>query len=352
MPSKAFGWGVDNAQDHVHPIQFERRDLRPNDVAIAISHCGICHSDLHFAHDDWGMSHYPMVPGHEIVGIVTDVGSAVTRFKKGDRAAVGCMVDSCQKCDFCQESIEQFCAEGPTFTYGVPDRDGVVTQGGYSDHIVTRQEFVCSVPDSLDMAEAAPLLCAGITTYSPLKRWGVGPGQRVAVVGLGGLGHMGVKLAVAMGAEVTVLTTSPGKADAAKAMGASHVLISTDADAMAAAAGRFHFILDTIPVTHDIDPYVALLRPFGTMVIVGALEPLPGLSGFNIIFGNRAVAGSAIGGMAETQEMLNFCAEHGIVPEIELITGDQINHAWETLAKGDIPHRYVIDVAGSQKVAD
>ena len=352
MPTKAHGWGVENATDTPHALTFERRDLRDNDVAIKISHCGICHSDLHFAHDDWGMSHYPMVPGHEIVGIVTDVGPSVTRYKQGDRVAIGCLVDSCQQCEFCEGDQEQFCIEGATFTYGVPDRYGELTQGGYSDHIVCREEFVCKVPDGMDMAHAAPLLCAGITTYSPLRRWGVKAGDRVAVAGLGGLGHMAVKLAVAMGAEVTVLTTSPEKAEAAKAVGASDVLISTDPAAMEAAKGRFHFIIDTIPVGHEVDPYAMLLRPNGSMVIVGALEPLPSFSGFNLIFGNRAIAGSAIGGLAETQEMLDFCAEHGILPEIEVITGDQIPGAWDTLAKGDMPHRYVIDVAASTTVAD
>ncbi|NNC47215.1 MAG: NAD(P)-dependent alcohol dehydrogenase [Sphingomonas sp.] len=349
MPSKAFGWGVESASDTVHPIRFERRDLRPNDVAIKISHCGICHSDLHFAHNDWGMSHYPMIPGHEIVGQVTDVGAEVSGYAKGDRVAVGCLVDSCQQCEFCEGGQEMFCVEGSTFTYGVPDRYGELTQGGYSDHIIVREEFVCKVPDSLDMAQAAPLMCAGITTYSPLKRWGVTEGDKVAVAGLGGLGHMAVKIAAAMGARVTVLTTSPEKADAALKIGASDVLVSTDEEAMQAAAGRFDLIIDTIPVAHEVDPYATLLRPNGTMVIVGALEQLPSFSGFNLIFGNRAIAGSAIGGLPETQEMLDFCAEHGIVPEIELIKGDEIGAAWKTLGKGDIPHRFVIDVEGSTK---
>lgn len=344
MPTKAKGWGVESATDTPHAITFERRDLRNNDVAITISHCGICHSDLHFAHDDWGMSSYPMIPGHEIVGTVSEVGPDVTRFRQGDRVAVGCLVDSCQKCEFCKAGQEQFCVEGATFTYGVPDRFGELTQGGYSDHVVVREEFVCRVPDEISMAEAAPLLCAGITTYSPLKRWGVKEGDTVAVVGMGGLGHMAVKLAKAMGAEVTVITTSPGKADAARKVGASDVLISTDADAMAKAAGRFNLIINTVPVGHDIGPYTGLLRPNGTMVVVGALAPLEGANGFGLIFGNRAVAGSAIGGLAETQEMLDFCAEHGIVPEIELIRGEQIPNAWDTLQKGEMPHRYVIDV--------
>ncbi|MCM8556222.1 NAD(P)-dependent alcohol dehydrogenase [Sphingomicrobium sediminis] len=349
MPSKAHGWGVENAEDTIHALQFERRDPRANDVTVEISHCGICHSDLHFAHNDWGMSHYPMVPGHEIVGTVTAVGPDVQNFKVGDRVGVGCMVDSCQKCEFCKGNQEQFCVEGATFTYGVPDRHGELTQGGYSDHVLVREEFVCKIPDGMEMSKAAPLLCAGITTYSPLKRWGVKPGTKVAVAGLGGLGHMAVKIAAAMGGEVTVLTTSPEKAEAAKKVGASHVLVSTDEAAMGAATASFDLIVDTIPVTHPIDPYAALLRPNGTLVIVGALEPLPGVSGFNLIFGNRAVAGSAIGGVAETQEMLDFCAEHGIEPEIELIKGEQIPDAWETLTKGDIPHRFVIDVENSAR---
>ena len=351
MPTKAFGWGVENAQDTPHAIHFERRDLRDNDVAIAISHCGICHSDLHFAHDDWGMSHYPMIPGHEIVGTVTDVGPDVTKYAKGDRVAVGCMVDSCRQCEFCTDGEEQFCVEGSTFTYGVPDRHGDLSQGGYSDHIVCREEFVCKVPDGMDMAHAAPLLCAGITTYSPLKRYGVKEGQKVAVVGLGGLGNMAVKLAVAMGAEVTVITRSPDKADDARAAGATDVLLSTDAAAMEAAAGRFHLILDFIPVGHDIDPYVALLRPYGTHVIVGAPDPAPKLEGGTLIFGNRQVSGSLIGGIAQTQEMLDFCARHNVLPEIEVITGDAIAGAWDTLEKGDIAHRFVIDVGASDKVA-
>lgn len=352
MPSKAFGWGVENAQDNIHPIHFERRDLRPNDVAIKISHCGICHSDLHFAHDDWGMSHYPMVPGHEIVGTVADVGADVSGFAKGDRVAVGCMVDSCQQCEYCNDGEEQFCVEGSTFTYGVPDRHGELTQGGYSDHIVTRQEFVCRVPDGVDMAKAAPLLCAGITTYSPLKRFGVTQGHKVAVIGLGGLGNMAVKLATAMGADVTVISRSADKADDAKAAGAGDLLVSTDEAAMEAAAGRFHLILDTIPVSHSVDAYTPLLRPYGTLVLVGAPEPIPEVSGGTLIFGNRSVAGTLIGGVRETQEMLDFCAKHDITPDIELISGDQIGDAWQTLEKGDIAHRFVIDVENSAKVAD
>ncbi|MGI8705027.1 MAG: NAD(P)-dependent alcohol dehydrogenase [Sphingomicrobium sp.] len=339
-----------SAASPVGPMEIERRDLRPEDVAIEISHCGICHTDLHFAHDDWGMSQYPMVPGHEIVGTVTAVGSGVTRYKAGDRVGVGCLVDSCGRCEFCESGHEQFCLEMPTFTYSAPDRQsGEITQGGYSDRIVVREEFVCSIPDGMDMAHAAPLLCAGITTYSPLKRWGVKKGDKVAVAGLGGLGHMTVKLARAMGAEVTVLTTSPEKAEAARKNGASEVIVSTDPEAMQKAVGRFNLVVDTIPVTHDIQPYINLLRPNGTMVVLGALAPLPGIDGFNLIFGNRAVAGSIIGGLPETQEMLDFCAKNGIVPEIEVIPAQQINNAWETLAKGDVAHRYVIDIESLER---
>ena len=345
MATTASAWGTTGPDQPLGPLSIERRDLRPEDVAIEISHCGICHTDLHFAHDDWGMSQYPMVPGHEIVGTVTAVGSGVTKYKPGDRVGVGCLVDSCQKCEHCRDGHEQFCVEMPTFTYSAPDRQsGEITQGGYSDSIVVREEFVCRIPDGLDMAHAAPLLCAGITTYSPLKRFGVGPGDKVAVAGLGGLGHMAVKLAKAMGAEVTVLTTSPEKAGAARDIGADDVLISTDAEAMASAAARFRLVVDTVPVSHELQPYVDLLRPNGSLVILGALEPLPGVSGFALIFGNRAVAGSAIGGLPETQEMLDFCAEHDVLPVIEIIPIERVNEAWAHLQKGDIPHRYVIDM--------
>ncbi|QDP20577.1 NAD(P)-dependent alcohol dehydrogenase [Sphingomonas xanthus] len=326
-------------------MTIERRDLRPEDVAIRVSHCGICHSDLHFAHNDWGMSLYPMVPGHEIVGTVTAVGSAVTRYREGDRVAVGCLVDSCLKCPPCSEGEEHFCVEMPTFTYSAKDRqDGSITFGGYAESLVVREEFVCRIPDGMDMARAAPLLCAGITTYSPLRQWKVKAGDKVAVAGLGGLGHMAVKLATAMGAEVTVLTTSPSKADAARAIGARDVLVSTDEAAMRSAKGRFTLIIDTIPVKHDVQPYLALLQPKGQLVIVGQIGPLPELSTFGIVFGNKALAGSQIGGIRETQEMLDFCAEHDVMPEIEVISPDQINEAWDKLSRGDTPHRFVIEM--------
>jgi uncharacterized zinc-type alcohol dehydrogenase-like protein len=335
----------------VAPLTIERRALRPDDVAIKISHCGICHSDLHMAHNDWGMSLYPMVPGHEIVGTVTGVGSAVNKFKVGDRAAVGCLVDSDQTCEHCKAGHENFCPHMVMTYSSVDPKDGTITQGGYSDHVVVRQEFVCCLPESLDESRAAPLLCAGITTYSPLRRFRVGPGQKVGIAGLGGLGHMGVKLAAAMGAEVTMITTSPQKGQDARELGAHNVLLSTDADAMTAAAERFDFILNTIPVSHDVGPYVNLLKPNGAMVIVGAIDMLPGLHGGALVMRNRIVAGSLIGGLPETQEMLDFCAEHGIHPEVEHVGPGEINEAWDRMVKGDVRYRFVIDMGSTGQAA-
>ena len=345
MATKSKAWGVRASDQQVEPMEIERRSLRPDDVAIRISHCGICHSDLHQARDDWGGSLYPMVPGHEIVGTVAEVGSAVSNFKEGDRVAVGCMVDSCRECAQCKAGQEQFCLKGMTATYNSRDRQtGELTQGGYSDHVVVRQEFVLKVPDSLDVARAAPLLCAGITTYSPLKKFGVGKGSKVGVVGLGGLGHMGVKLAAAMGAEVTMITTSPEKGEDARELGAHDVLLSTDKGAMRAAAGRFDFILNTIPVGHDVSPYLALLQPNGAMVVVGAIDGLSGVHGGQLVLGNRSLAGSLIGGIPETQEVLDFCAEHDVLPECEMIRIDEVNEAWERMEKGDVRYRFVIDM--------
>lgn len=345
MTTQARAWGTEGPQERLKPMTIERRALRPEDVAIKISHCGICHTDVHFANNDWGMSLYPMVPGHEIVGTVTQTGEAVTKYRVGDRVAVGCLVDSCRSCDQCQSGHEQFCAEMPTFTYSGQDRQsGETTQGGYSDQIIVREEFVCRFPDSLDMGRGAPLLCAGITTFSPLRRFGVGPGQQVGVAGLGGLGHMGVKFAAAMGASVTMITTSPAKGEDARALGAHDVLLSTDEAAMASAANRFDFILNTIPTTHDVGPYIDLLKPSGVMVIVGALDDLPGLHGGALVMRNRVVAGSLIGGLPETQEMLDFCAEHQILPDIEVIPIDEVNEAWERMQKGDVRYRFVIDM--------
>jgi len=346
MPTQAHGWGTDAADQPLRPMTFERRDLRPDDVAIRISHAGICHSDLHTCRNDWVNSHYPVVPGHEIVGTVTAVGPDVTRHRVGDTVAVGCMVDSCLECQQCREGWEVFCEQGCVFTYnGIDKHDGTLTKGGYADHIVVRDHFVCKVPEGMDPARVAPLLCAGITTYSPLRQYGIGKGSKVAVVGLGGLGHVGVKLAAAMGAHVTMITTTPSKGEDARALGAHDVIISTDAVQMAAAANRFDFILNTIPVGHDMQPYLGLLGRAGRMVLVGAIEPMPGFHGWMLISHNRAVGGSAIGGIPETQEMLEFCAEHGIYPDIETIPMNQVNEAYERLLKNDVRYRFVIDVA-------
>jgi uncharacterized zinc-type alcohol dehydrogenase-like protein len=343
-PTQSQAYGIESAASPVEPMTIERRSLRPEDVAIKISHCGICHSDLHMARNDWGMSVYPMVPGHEIVGVVTGVGSAVTKFKVGDRAAVGCLVDSDQTCEHCKAGHEQFCPNW-VMTYAGRDlQDGSITYGGYSDHIVVRQEFVCRVPESLDISRAAPLLCAGITTYSPLRKFGVGPGTKVGIAGLGGLGHLGVKLAAAMGAEVTMITTSREKGQDARDLGAHHVLISKDQAAMDAAAERFDFILHTIPVTHDVGPYLNLLKPNGAMVVVGAIDVLQGVHGGSLAMRNRTIAGSLIGGLPETQEMLDFCGEHGVLPDVEHIGPSQINEAWDRMAKGDVRYRFVIDM--------
>ena len=348
-PTSAQAYGVTSAQSAVEPLTIERRALRPEDVAIRISHCGICHSDLHMARNDWGMSVYPMVPGHEIVGIVTGVGSAVTKFKIGDRAAVGCLVDSDQTCEHCKAGHEQFCPNWVMTYAGTDLQDGSITQGGYSDHVVVRQQFVCRLPEGLDISRAAPLLCAGITTYSPLRKYGVGPGKNVGIAGLGGLGHMGVKLAAAMGAEVTMITTSPEKGQDARELGAHDVLISTDQAAMDAAAERFDFILNTIPVTHDVGPYLNLLKPNGVMVIVGAIDMLEGVHGGALAMRNRVIAGSLIGGLPETQEMLDFCAEHDVLPEVEHVGPGEINEAWDRMAKGDVRYRFVIDMAAGEK---
>jgi alcohol dehydrogenase (NADP+) len=343
--TKAIGYAVAGPDAPLAPISFERRELRPDDVAIAIDYCGICHSDAHMAHNDWGNTAYPCVPGHEIIGHVTAIGSAVTRHKVGDAVAVGCMVDSCMACNPCMEGDEHQCVKGLTGTYNSKDRQtGAPNYGGYSDHIVVRDHFVCKVPAKLDIRRAAPLLCAGITCWSPLRQWNVGKGTKVAVVGLGGLGHMGVKLAAALGAEVTMITTSPGKGEDARKLGASHVLLSTDTKAMATAAGSFDFILNTIPVRHNVNPYVALLGRKGVMVIVGAIEPLEPIHGGLLVNNNRIVAGSMIGGIPETQELLEFCAEHGILPECESIGVQALNEAWARMQKNDVKYRFVIDM--------
>jgi uncharacterized zinc-type alcohol dehydrogenase-like protein len=343
---KTTGYAAYDTTAPLAPYTFERRALRANDVAMEILYCGVCHSDLHTARNDWGWSYYPIVPGHEIVGRVLDVGPEVTRYKAGDHVAVGCMVDSCMKCDQCRKGEEQLCREGSTGTYAGKDRvTGENTQGGYSKHLVVREEFCLRIPENLDLARAAPLLCAGITTYSPLRTWNVQPGSRVGVIGLGGLGHMAVKLAVGMGAEVTVLSRTMDKQADALALGASRLLASSDDAAMAAAASSMDLIIDTVPVKHDINPYTALLDVDGTLVLVGQIGPLEEPSTVPLLLGRRRIAGSPIGGIRETQEMLDFCAEKGIHPECEMIGIGEINHAFERMERADVRYRFVIDMA-------
>jgi uncharacterized zinc-type alcohol dehydrogenase-like protein len=334
------------------PARIERRALRPDDVAIAIAYCGVCHSDAHFVHDDWGNTVFPCVPGHEIVGHVTAVGEAVTAFQPGDRVAVGCIVDSCQQCAACLDHAQQLCAEGVTATYNGRDRhSGENTLGGYSEQIVVRDRFVLRVPPALDMKFAAPLLCAGITVWTPMQKHGVGKGSKVAVVGLGGLGHLAVKLAAALGAEVTVITTSPGKTDGARALGAKHVLLSNDPNAMLAATNAFDFILDTIPTRHNVNPYLGLLGRNGVLVLVGAVELLEPIHGGLLMRNNRSIAGSLIGGIEATQALLDFCAQHGVLPSCEMIDIRDINEAFTRMQANQVKYRFVIDMATMADVA-
>jgi uncharacterized zinc-type alcohol dehydrogenase-like protein len=343
----AHGYAAHDAHSPLVPFSFERRDPGPHDVQIEILYSGICHSDLHQAHNDWGNSLYPMVPGHEIVGRVVAVGAHVKKFEVGDVAGVGCMVDSCRVCEACQDDLEQYCADGATWTYNGKERGSEqLTFGGYSDQIVVEERFVVKIPAGMDLKAVAPLLCAGITTYSPLRHWKVGPGQKVGVIGLGGLGHMGIKFAKAMGARVVMITTSPDKGRDATRLGADGVLISRDAAQMAAHAASFDFLLNTIPVPHDLNPYMALLKRDRSMALVGVLTELdPPLTGMSLIFGRKSVTGSAIGGMAETQEMIDFCAEHGIVSDVEIVPIQAVNEAYERLLKNDVKYRFVIDMA-------
>lgn len=346
---QTIGYAAHTQGAALEPFDFERRELRDNDVAIEILYSGICHSDIHQVKNDWGIGQYPMVPGHEIIGKVIDVGSAVKKYNVGDTVAIGCMVDSCQECDQCHDHEEQFCREGMTQTYSSPDRiTGEMTYGGYSKHIVCREEFVLSVPDALDISRAAPILCAGITTYSPLKTYHVSKGSRVGVAGLGGLGHMAVKLAKAMGAEVTVLTHSANKKAMAEALGADHVLVMSDEAAVASAANSLDLIVNTIPVKHDLNPYIPILDVKGALVVVGHIGLFDDINTAPMIFGNRTVSASLIGGIADTQEVLDFCAEHDIHPECEIINMQDINQAFERLEKGEVPHRLVIDMASLQ----
>tara|TARA_R110002072_G_scaffold64203_2_gene159274 strand:+ start:121870 stop:122913 length:1044 start_codon:yes stop_codon:yes gene_type:complete len=343
---KTVGYASHSADSELVPYHFERRELRHNDVAIEILYSGICHSDLHTIKGDWGEQSYPLIPGHEIVGRVIEVGTAVKEYKIGDNVGVGCMVDSCQTCDQCEGHEEQFCRNGFTPTYGGQDKETQeVTMGGYSKHIVVREEFVVRVPEKLELAKAAPILCAGITTYSPLKKWNVTKGTRVGVIGLGGLGHMGVKIAVAMGAEVTVISRSNKKESSAKAMGAKGILVSTDEKAMSEAASSFDLILDTVPVKHDFNTYTPLLDIDGSLVLVGQIGMMDEPMTIPLVMGRRRIAGSLIGGVKETQEVLNFCAEHNILPECETIKMDEVNKAWDRLLTENPEHRFVIDMS-------
>lgn len=345
MPS-AKAYAAHDATSPLGPFSLQRRDPQPGDVHIEILYCGVCHSDLHTARNEWGGTVYPCVPGHEIVGRVLRVGSGVQKFKPGDLAAVGCLVDSCRTCASCREGLEQYCEKGFILTYNGPDKhSGGVTYGGYSDSIVVDEAFVLRVPTNLDLAAAAPLLCAGITTYSPLRHWKVGKGQKVGVVGLGGLGHMAVKFANAFGAHVVMITTSPGKAADARRLGAHEVIISKDPEQMKRHHNSFDFILDSVSAQHDVGAYLELLKRDATMVVVGVPEkPLP-LGMFPLVLGRRRVAGSLIGGLAETQEMLDFCGERGIACDIELIPIGRINEAYERMLKSDVKYRFVIDMA-------
>jgi uncharacterized zinc-type alcohol dehydrogenase-like protein len=340
------GYAAQGAQEQLKPFSFERREPRAADVQLEILFCGVCHSDLHIARNEWGRTLYPCVPGHEIAGRVVRVGDAVKKFQEGDLAAVGCLVDSDRVCENCRAGLEQFCEQGATLTYNSKDpHTGGTTYGGYSTSIVVDQDFVLRLSDKLDMASAAPLLCAGITTYSPLRRWKVGRGQKVGVVGLGGLGHMAVKFANAFGAEVTLFTTSEGKTADAKRLGAHEVVISRDEEAMEKQSRSFDFLIDTVSASHDINAYLALLKRDGTLVMVGIPAEAVPVAAFSLLMPRRQLTGSLIGGIAETQEMLDFCAERGIACEIELIAIDTINTAYERMLKSDVKYRFVIDVA-------
>jgi uncharacterized zinc-type alcohol dehydrogenase-like protein len=343
MP-KAYGYAAPDAQSPLAHFSFERREPKDRDVVVEIDYCGVCHSDIHQARNEWKSSTYPLVPGHEIVGRVTAVGSAVTRFKVGDPAAVGVIVESCRQCDNCKDGEEQYCEKGAVETYNSKHCDGEKTYGGYSNVIVTDEHFVHSISPKLDPAGVAPLLCAGITTYSPLRHWNVQKGQKVGVVGLGGLGHMGLKFAHSFGAHVVQFTTSMNKAEDAKRLGADEVVLSKDPEQMAAHKGSFDFILDTVSAEHDINAYLGLLKRNGVLCLVGLPEnPIP-VAPFSVVANRRSLAGSGIGGMQQTQEMLDYCAEHNIVSDVEVIPIDKINEAFERVIRSDVKYRFVIDM--------
>ncbi|QXH33985.1 NAD(P)-dependent alcohol dehydrogenase [Pseudomonas muyukensis] len=343
----AIGYAAQSPSSPLAPMTFQRRSPRADDVVIEILYCGVCHSDIHQARNEWGIAVYPLMPGHEIVGRVSAVGDQVSRHQVGDLVGVGCMVDSCRHCAACRQDLEQYCLEGPTMTYASPDRiDASNTLGGYASSIVVSEHFVLRLPQGLDLPSAAPILCAGITTYSPLKHHGVGPGHQVGVLGMGGLGHMGIKFAKALGAEVTLFTRSLAKAEEARRQGADHVILSTDAEQMRAAAERFDFLLDTIPVPHDLNPYLETLKFDGVHILVGLVEPIQTpVHAAHLVTKRRVLAGSMIGGIAETQEVLDFCAEHGIGCDVEMLDIADINQAYARMIAGDVKYRFVIDMA-------
>jgi uncharacterized zinc-type alcohol dehydrogenase-like protein len=339
------GYAAQSATTPVAPFNYEHREPGENDVLIDVQFCGICHSDIHQARNEWGNALYPMVPGHEIVGTVARVGAKVKKFKVGDLAAIGCMVDSCRECATCKDGEEQYCERGQTvFTYNSKDKQGNLTWGGYGNHIVADEAFVLSVPKNLDPAATAPLLCAGITTYSPLKHWNVGPGKKVGIVGLGGLGHMGLKFSHAFGAKTVLFTTSASKIEDAKKLGADEVILTKEENWAVKHAGSFDFILDCVSADHDLAPYLSLLKRDGTLCLVGAPEKPAAVSSFSLIMGRKRLSGSAIGGIKETQEMLDFCGKHNIVSDIEMTTFDKVNEAWDRVVKSDVKYRFVLDL--------
>jgi uncharacterized zinc-type alcohol dehydrogenase-like protein len=339
-------YAAQDATTPLAPFTIERRDPKPHDVQIEIKYCGVCHSDLHFARNDWGMTVYPIVPGHEIVGVVTAVGNHVKKFKVGDVAGIGCLVDSCRDCDNCKEGLEQYCSNGWVGTYGGMEKDGSgATHGGYSKQILAHEDFVLHISNKQPLEAVAPLLCAGITTYSPLRHWGVSKGHKVGVLGLGGLGHMGVKLAVSMGAEVTMLSHTAAKEADAKRLGAHKFVLTSDEAQTKEVANYFDFILDTVSAPHDYNFYLGMLKTNGKMVCVGVPPPGAPIIPFNLIFQRRSIAGSLIGGLPETQEMLDYCAEHNIVSDVEVIAMKEINEAYERMLKGDVRYRFVIDMS-------